>query len=163
MKKFIILLFLLSTFVNICSAEIVKQNNNFDKSTIIYIKSKSQPKQLPRFYIFKKYTVNNKSNYFLSLQNQNTVTNTFNNCENAKIKFDDNEIITVDTFVTVDARHERQATLRFNQDVANKILNCSKIEIQLSVYFRREHEETSYFYALVPTEVIDEWKQVINM
>lgn len=162
MKKVLLSLLILVLYSNLCYGEIYTQNNSFDKSIIVYSKSNSQPKQLPRFYIFKKYTTDNLTRFSVTLHNQNIVTNIFNNTEDAKIKLDDNEILTLNTRVSVDARLERQCTMSFEQDVAEKILNCSKLEFQIPVYFRREHEETSYFYAVVPQDVLNEWKNVIR-
>lgn len=161
-EKLIISCLLLS-FFNIANAEITQTTNNFDNSKIIYSISDKQPKQLPKYYLFKKYISAQSTNYYLTIHNKNGVTNLFSGNEDVKLKINGADIYTIETVISPDIRLERQATLRFDDKFASILLNAENIEFQLPVYAERINEKTTYFYLSVPKAILEEWKQVITM
>ena len=69
MKKFILFIFSTLFISNICSAEIIREINSFDNSTMLtsVINTKDYVEDIPREIIFKKTCSNSNESKFLFL------------------------------------------------------------------------------------------------
>ena len=164
MKQYTLLLISALICSNTCSAEITKEINNFDNSTIItsVINTKDYNKDLPREIIFKKNN-SKQSSYLISFVNRYITQNGYSPLEPVKMKID-NSLDNIQIFSTQLYRTAQRGQIAFLIDNTSikKLEKSTTIQFQVPI-------STSYISHIkyseftLPKNILDEWKQVITM
>ena len=166
MKKFILFIFSTLFISNICSAEIIREINSFDNSTMLtsVINTKDYVEDIPREIIFKKTCSNsNESKYFISFVNQYKIKNGYSPFEPIKIKFN-NSLEDIQSYPIQLYRTAQRGQLAFLVDniFIDKLEKSDNLQFQIPISTSYV-SHVKYIDFTLPQNILDEWKQVIAM